>query len=132
MLIQYHHTEVKWYLIPENDKVIIFQGGVEQIEFHLMKFLKETNFDYSQIAIIGPVKRCNVKDNSYMNIGLSLITNLLSKKKIYFIKHYSDIVQNDSNQMKLKDGHLNLFTIHGSKGLEFEVVFIELSFSIFE
>ena len=109
----------------KNDKVIIFEGGVEQIELNLMKFLKETNFDYSQIAIIGPVKRCNVKDNSYMNIGLSLITNLLSKKKINFIKHYSDgSDKNDSSQMKLKDGHLNLFTIHGSKGLEFEVVFL--------
>ena len=121
-----HDTKMVSNNRKKSDKITIFQGTIDQIEKHILDEIKKTKIDLSNIAIIGPVKRCNIKDGNYLNIGLSLIVNALSKNKINFIKHYTDTnnVKFDNNKMVTKENHVNLFTIHGSKGLEFERVYL--------
>lgn len=73
------------------------------------------------IAIIGPVKKSKfIKGKDYLNMGLSLVERLLDNKKIKFLKHYTEKENDLTDKIKtLKKDHINLMTIHGSKGLEF-------------
>jgi DNA polymerase III epsilon subunit-like protein len=121
-----HETKMISNSRKKSDKISIFQGTIDQIEKDILKELKNSKIDLSDIAIIGPVKRCNIKDGNYLNIGLSLIVNALSKNKINFIKHYTDTnnAKFDNNKIVTKENHVNLFTIHGCKGLEFEKVYL--------
>jgi DNA polymerase III epsilon subunit-like protein len=109
-----------------NNKVEIFEGTLDEIENDIVNQLKNTKIDLSKVAVIGPVKRCNVKHNTYLNLGLSLIANALSKNNIPFLKQYTDThnMKFDSEKLKTIPNHVNLFTIHGSKGLEFEKVYL--------
>lgn len=53
-------------------------------------------------------------------MGLSLVEKLLDNKKIKFLKHYTEKENDLTDKIKtLKKDHINLMTIHGSKGLEF-------------
>lgn len=73
------------------------------------------------IAIIGPVKKSKfINGKDYLNMGLSLVERLLDNKKIKFLKHYTEKENDLTDKIKtLKKDHINLMTIHGSKGLEF-------------
>ena len=59
-----------------------------------------------------------------------MVTNELSKKKIKFIKHYSDtgddtsMGTNENDSIQIKESHVNIITVHGSKGLEFNKVLL--------
>lgn len=121
-----HQTKMISKNNNKTNKVEIFEGSLDQIENDIIKELKNTTIDLSQIAIIGPVKRCNVKHNSYLNVGLSLIANCLSKNNIPFLKQYTDThsMKFDTDKIITRPDHVNLFTIHGSKGLEFEKVYL--------
>ena len=100
---------------PYNKKPIIFIGSVEEILNDIAQKILKSPFPREEIAIIGPVKKSNA------NIGLSLFTEFLKNYNIDYIKHYD----NEENQEEeKKKNHINLFTIHGSKGLEFHQVFL--------
>ncbi len=80
------------------------------------------------IAIIGPVKKSNQDQyGMYKNIGLQFFVNYFEKNNIKYVKHYnesslnSDVIPTNTCAI---DDHVNLFTIHGSKGLEFKTVFV--------
>ena len=109
-----------------SNKVNIFEGTLDEIEYDIVNELKNTKIDLSKIAVIGPVKRCNVKHNTYLNLGLSLIANALAKNNIPFLKQYTDThnAKFDTEKIRTIPNHVNLFTIHGSKGLEFEKVYL--------
>lgn len=80
-----------------------------------------------EMAIIGPVKKSKPNGEFYTNIGLSLFTNIFHNENIPYVKHYEDGTDGGDDidrEIQYKDGHINLFTIHGSKGLEFKVVFL--------
>jgi len=109
-----------------NKKPIIFTGTIQEIIKDITNKILNSPFPKEEIAIIGPVKKSKPYLDSYTNIGLSIFTNILSEYNIQFIKHYED-TKNDEDSTtdvkKLKD-HINLMTIHGSKGLEFKQVFL--------
>jgi DNA polymerase III epsilon subunit-like protein len=95
-----------------------------------IRHLSQTlNIGLEEMAIIGPVKKSKPNGDKYANIGLSLFTNLLCDEKIDYIKHYEDTNGEGGGgdidrDIEYKKNHINLFTIHGSKGLEFKVVFL--------
>ena len=105
-----------------NKKPIIFTGNVEEIFDDIIKKILTSPFSKDKIAIIGPVKKSRVYKDIYTNIGLSLFSEILDKYSIKYIKHYENEINNDN--IKTKKDCINLFTIHGSKGLEFDQVFL--------
>lgn len=109
-----------------NKKPILFIGTVDEIIHNIIYKIKNSPFPKEEIAIIGPVKKSKPVNDSYTNIGLSIFTNLLNQHNIKYVKHYEDI--NNENEIydnvKKEEDHINLFTIHGSKGLEFQQVFL--------
>jgi len=109
-----------------NKKPIIFTGTIQEIIKDITNKIINSPFPKDEIAIIGPVKKSKPYLDSYTNIGLSIFTNILDEYNIKFIKHYED-TKNDEDATtdvkKMKD-HINLMTIHGSKGLEFQQVFL--------
>jgi DNA polymerase III epsilon subunit-like protein len=109
-----------------NKKPVIFNGKVDDVIQDVINKILSSPFPREEIAIIGPVKKSKPNHDSYTNIGLSLFTNLLNEYNIDYIKHYEDTNNEETNynDIKKKEGHINLFTIHGSKGLEFEQVFL--------
>ena len=111
---------------PYNKMPVIFTGSIDEIVKDIVNKIINSPFPKEQIAIIGPVKKSKPYNDYYTNIGLSLFTNLLDEYNIKFIKHYEDInkEETDYNELKKKKDHINLFTIHGSKGLEFHQVFL--------
>jgi DNA polymerase III epsilon subunit-like protein len=95
---------------------------------HKIRNLNETQgIGLEEMAIIGPVKKSKPNGEYYTNIGLSLFTNIFHNENIPYVKHYEDGADGGDDidrEIQYKDGHINLFTIHGSKGLEFKVVFL--------
>ena len=111
---------------PFNKKPNIFLGTIDEIIQNVCDKILNSPFSKEEIAIIGPVKKSKPTQDSYTNIGLSLFTNLLNNYGINYTKHYEDTNNNEDTLCefkKVKD-HVNLFTIHGSKGLEFHQVFL--------
>ena len=93
-----------------------------------LKAVKASGGDLSDIAIIGPVKKSKPKNNTYASFGLNLMVNLLHENDIDYIIHYaidsSDDIPSTRGKNKRHAGHVNLHTIHGAKGLEFDRVFL--------
>lgn len=113
-----------------DDKVSLFTGTIKSIEEDILKQIYDCPYNREEIAIIGPVKKCIVDEGVFKSLGLSFITNLLYTHNIPFLKHYIDIQDNldgkifTDHNTKIKEGHINIFTIHGSKGLEFKKVLL--------
>lgn len=109
-------TNNKSYIKPQiyiNNKQLVLQN--------LIVDLLKTNIKFHDIAIIAPIKLS--KPNV---ISLSMIINELILCDIPFVKHYND-TDTDNNYNHTKDiefGKVNIFTIHSSKGLEFEKVYL--------
>ena len=104
----------------------IYIGKIENIINNIIEKIINSPFPRDEIAIIGPVKKSKPVQDSYANIGLSLFTNLLNSFGIKYIKHYEDTNSDEdcSKDVKKLPEHVNLLTIHGSKGLEFKQVFL--------
>ena len=104
----------------------IYIGKIENIINNIIEKIINSPFPRDEIAIIGPVKKSKPIQDSYANIGLSLFTNLLNNFEIKYIKHYEDTNSDEdcSKDVKKLPGHINLLTVHGSKGLEFKQVFL--------
>lgn len=79
------------------------------------------------IAILGPTKKSRIIGNSYANFGLNTISNFLVSNKIDVNICYDDSEKIELSQKKkllIKKGGVNILTIHGSKGLEFDTVIL--------
>jgi hypothetical protein len=122
---------------PSNIKPIIYIGNTNSfIQQAILREIRDNKYKPEEIAIIGPVKICKLdKYGKYKNIGLQLIVNLLEENNIKYLKHYNDttkdaeIVNEDKKIMK---DHINIYTIHGSKGLEFKkVILLNFHFSTY-
>lgn len=108
------------------DKPKIFCGNINEIVDDIIYKIKNSKYEKKNIAIIGPVKKSKPINDYYSNIGLSLMTNLLTENGILYLKHYEDTNNEEIvlDKFKKQDEHINLMTIHGSKGLEFDEVYI--------
>jgi len=121
-----NHIRPYSYLPPmtgigrDGDKPTIIVDNIENILNNILMEIKKGDYNLEDIAIIGPVKKANYKNNFYVNIGLQLIANFLSKNKIKYNQHYKldDVI--DTMEYNKVKGCVNLITSHGSKGLEFK------------
>ncbi len=78
--------------------------------------------DLSNIAIICPTRGIG----TYDSVGLSVFFNLFKMHNIPFNQLYDESGFNDERKKTVGKipGHVNLLTYHGTKGLEFDVVFV--------
>ncbi len=105
-------------------KPVIFTGTMDEIMEDVIKNIKTSVYPKENIAIIGPVKKSKpYSDNNYSNIGLSLFGEYFGKERIEYKKHYDEI-SDEYMETNKEEGHINLYTIHGSKGLEFDEVYL--------
>lgn len=102
--------------------VQILNRTAREIHAFIVKFILEYPGDKSEIAIIAPTR--GIK--TYNTVGLSVIFNLLKQKGIAVNQLYDEAGRSDERRRDLarKSGCVNLLTYHGTKGLEFQVVFV--------
>ena len=133
-------NKITSYLIKKENKEEVEQNlkkphiivdNVPNIIKNIIHKIRNLNESYGigleEMAIIGPVKKSKPNGEFYTNIGLSLFTNIFHNEGIPYVKHYEDGADGGDDidrEIQYKGGHINLFTIHGSKGLEFKVVFL--------
>jgi len=110
----------------EGLKPIIYNGTLDYLIHKLYKEMKLTEIPYEEIAIIGPVRKGNYKPGQYnLNIGLQIFAEFFEAQNIPYVSHYTISGSDTSKKQKERlPGHINLYTIHGSKGLEFRKVFL--------
>lgn len=122
--------------LKSGKKPNIFSGTQDEICDHILHELKHTKYKYENIAIIGPVKKSDKKkDGTYVKFGLQKITNLFNKNGIKYLKHYNEY-SNDCDlsheDIPCETGKVNIYTIHGSKGLEFDkIILVNFHFRTF-
>jgi len=103
-------------------KPYIHVGNDDSIMNDIVLGIFSSKYAFEEIAIIGPIK----KSNENRNVGLNMIAAMLKNFGIPFCEHYSQGKDNmfDTQKKTVRVGHVNLYTIHGSKGLEFKKVFV--------
>lgn len=108
----------------QGPKVKIITKSISVLHKRIIKFIRSygQKMDLSNIAIICPTR--GVGKNK--SLGLSVFFNLLKVNSIPFHQMYDETSCNDERKKKTKriKGHINLITYHGTKGLEFDVVFV--------
>jgi hypothetical protein len=106
-----------------NPLVKIFISTHDKIHKYLIKIINTYQQDKSNIAIICPTR--GIKSN--VDIGLSVIFNLLKKHNIKFNQLYDESgckLDRSKKEIEPIPGEVNLLTYHGTKGLEFDLVIL--------
>jgi hypothetical protein len=122
-----NNTNIVCALGENNTKpVIIFHENDFDLEILLTKILQnalDTGIDLSDIAILSPTRgRMRGYGNSH---GLCLISNILYKAGIKFLQFYEESTDEINNiSYKPQQGHINVLTFMGSKGLEWKYVIL--------
>lgn len=106
------------------EKVVVMTKPAQDIHKMLLYFIKlyGKEKDLSGIAVICPTRGIG----AYDSVGLSVIFNLFKINNIPFKQLYNESGFNDEakRDVEPEPGHINLLTYHGTKGLEFDVVFV--------
>lgn len=110
----------------EGEKPMIYCGQLNYLIQSVINEIIETSIPYEEIAIIGPVKKGKFSQSGHnLNIGLQIFAEYFEENNIPYVSHYTLSSSDTSTKKKEKEfGHINLYTIHGSKGLEFKKVFL--------
>ncbi len=115
----------------DGKKPVIYCGELNYLIQSVINEIIESEYSYEEIAIIGPVKKGRFNQYGYnLNIGLQIFAEYFEENNIPYVSHYtlssSDTGGSNTSDKKKekKSGHINLYTIHGSKGLEFKKVFL--------
>ena len=91
---------------------------------HFMESLTAYRGDLSNIGILASTRGHKLKRGVEI-CGLARITNELAFEGIPFLTQYNESIDVDDNILpKLKTGHINVLTIHGSKGKEYDWVVV--------
>jgi DNA polymerase III epsilon subunit-like protein len=110
------------------NKPIVYCQTILNILKHIIREIKTAKCDPSEIAIIGPVKMSKPNEyGDYASFGLQLVVNCLEENGIQYQQCYSvssDDRDANNGKFKSEEGKVNLLTIHGAKGLEFEKVLL--------
>lgn len=105
-------------------KVAIITKPLHKLHKMMIKFIHKYSKkrDISNIAIICPTRGIGSVDN----LGLSVFFNLFKMNDIPFNQLYDESgnFRNKIKNVGRIKGHINLITYHGTKGLEFDVVFV--------
>ncbi|QGR54128.1 helicase [Moumouvirus maliensis] len=105
-------------------KVVIMTKSAADIHSLILNIIKwyGKDHDLSNIAIICPTR--GIGNNNC--VGLSVIFNFLKLNKIPVNQLYTESGLNDDRRKNIDrtPGHINLITYHGTKGLEFDLVFV--------
>lgn len=115
----------------QETKPLLISGSFDQNNKRILEIVKANLNSNKYIAIIGPIKKSNSKNETYTKIGLQTIANILHKNDILFQIHYrvDGNDETEKNSRKQTSSHIDknkvhLFTCHGSKGLEFDTVIL--------
>ena len=111
----------------DGDKPKIYCNKIEILLESLFNEIKNSNIPFEDIAIIGPVKKGNHNNyGNHKNFGLQIVAEYFEKNNINYIPHYnfSDNDNTNKREKNIEKGYINLYTIHGSKGLEFKKVLL--------
>lgn len=111
----------------DGKKPEVYTDSVQNIMENIVHEINNYDGNLSDIAIIGPVKKSKPMNNTYINIGLSLVVNKLEEENIKYTQYYnfeSDNYTYTKGSIKRIDGHVNIMTCHTSKGLEFEKILL--------
>ena len=111
----------------EGEKPYIYCNSIDNIIKHLIEEIKNTKYKLHEIAIIGSVRKSIFTENGEpISIGLNSIINILEENNIKFNKYFK--IDNETLTLKknkpIIEDHINLLTVHGSKGLEFKKTFV--------
>lgn len=111
----------------EGEKPYIYCNSMDNIMKHLIEEIKNTKYKLHEIAIIGSVRKSIfTEDGEPISIGLTSIINILEDNNIKFNKYFK--IDNESLSLKkdkpIIEDHINLLTVHCSKGLEFKKTFV--------
>ena len=103
-------------------KVCLLSKPAKEIHDFILKFIRTYNADLSNIAICCPTRGIG----NFDTVGLSVFFNLFKVNKIPFKQLYNEAGATDQRKrdVDVSPGHINLLTWHGTKGLEFDVVFV--------
>lgn len=79
-------------------------------------------------AVVAPTKR-SYKDGALKNVGVQLAANVLHQNDIPFEIHYDETKESAERARRddavaFRPGRVHLLTVHGSKGLEFDDVYV--------
>lgn len=108
-----------------NNKPTLIIDNKINIRQNLINYLNEikTKNNFSSIAIISPIK----KSKNDSNFGICEIANILHSENFPICEHYK-ISANEGYvinvQKKDTTNKINLYTVHGVKGLEYDTVIL--------
>ena len=106
------------------NKVTIMIKSIKELHQFILYFIEcyGEKKDLSNVAIICPTR--GIK--AHYNLGLSIIFNLLRTNNIPINQLYDESGAREDMIRRISriPGHVNLLTYHGTKGLEFDVVFV--------
>jgi DNA polymerase III epsilon subunit-like protein len=103
--------------------VVVIHEDEKFIHKFILEFIKNYSKDKSNIAIICPSRGVG----SVTNVGLSYLSNMFSINGVRFNQLYEESRASDDKskkKMRIVQNEVNLLTYHGTKGLEFDVVFV--------
>lgn len=105
----------------EDYKPLLFNGAKDEGLHHLLKFCNE-NYKNNITAVIGPVKKSKIENITF---GLEDVISLFRENKIECEVHYNIVDKNNKvitkkTKEKMERGKVHFYTIHASKGLEFD------------
>lgn len=102
------------------------------LSIKLVEIVQDAFVKKHSVAVIGPTKKSGYDSHGRMkNVGLQWAYHVLAKSNIPTYIHYHEGVREGSNIDKTHQKESNfpldkvhLFTVHGSKGLEFDTVIL--------